>query len=312
MGRPQIKGLSYFPHDTHFHEDIKVRKLVKRYGGGTAAYIYLTLLEKIYSQGYYLEFQEDDFFIISEMVYEEEDFIRNVLKGCLELGLFDKDMYERHGVITSKAIQQRYMEIKKLLQRKVQIVEYNLLAPPPEVEEPATKGEAVPSASAMVVSVGEPSVHKEEKVPPSQPSSPESSRDRPQTVPGQTGSLPTSGFDFEAGINEIRSDQELMSDLSTVFGMPYEETCGMLDKFVSFCRVNEKTGHTSLKDLKNHLQRWVSIDRRNSFIYRKSKSTRIKQTYDGYDFTSSGSAPDRRRAFTVTHELPEQAFTGSF
>lgn len=111
MGRPKKNGLDYFPLDVDFFRDIRVRRL-KRKCGDSATLVYIALLTLIYNEGYYLALDDDTAFTISEDVGFTEDFIDEVIVACVELGLFAKKTYSEHRVLTSQAIQRRYLFIK--------------------------------------------------------------------------------------------------------------------------------------------------------------------------------------------------------
>lgn len=127
MGRQVKTGLDYFPFETKFFTDIKVRKLIK-YQGGRSALIYACLLCSIYENGYYMLWDNEIPFLVSEKTGFEEGYINEVIKCCFNVGLFDKNLYEKSNVITSKGIQERYDAISKLLKRKHQITEFSLIS----------------------------------------------------------------------------------------------------------------------------------------------------------------------------------------
>ena len=127
MGRPKKIGLDYFPFDVDFFQDIKIRKLVK-YQGGKAITVYALLLCNIYKEGYYMRWDEELPFIISELSGYEEAYVREVLKCCMNIGLIDKDLYEKDGVLSSKGIQERYLLIAKNCNRKGVISEFTLVS----------------------------------------------------------------------------------------------------------------------------------------------------------------------------------------
>lgn len=126
MAREVKKGLDYFPMEVDFFNDIKVRKLI-RYQSGEALTIYLHLLCTIYKQGYYMLWDDDLPFVISEQTGSKEGRIAEVLKCCLSIGLFDQKIFNDHKIITSKGIQQRFAFILKSLKRKFEIKEYSLI-----------------------------------------------------------------------------------------------------------------------------------------------------------------------------------------
>ena len=111
MGRNRKLGLDYFPMDVDFFQDIRIRKLIK-YQGGKAVTVYALLLCIIYKQGYYVRWDDELPFIISEQTGFEEAYIQEVFKCCLIVGLFSKKLYDSDKVITSKGIQERYKKIR--------------------------------------------------------------------------------------------------------------------------------------------------------------------------------------------------------
>ncbi|EHM37847.1 hypothetical protein HMPREF0080_02031 [Anaeroglobus geminatus F0357] len=68
MARPLKQGLDYFPLDTDFLQDIKVRRLI-RACGSSAIPMLIGLLVNIYrGDGYYLRWDSDMTFLISDEV----------------------------------------------------------------------------------------------------------------------------------------------------------------------------------------------------------------------------------------------------
>ena len=118
MARPIKKGLVFFYNDVDFYQDIRIRKLIRR-KGGQAATVYHILLCEIYRQGYYLPWDDDIPFLVLEVSGFEEDYIKDVIDFCIEVGLFDKQLFEREKVLTSSGIQHRYFAAGKDAKRKV-------------------------------------------------------------------------------------------------------------------------------------------------------------------------------------------------
>lgn len=127
MGRNRKMGLDYFPFDIDTFQDIRIRKLIK-YQGGKAMTVYALLLCLIYKGGYYMMWDEELPFIISEQTGFEEAYISEVIKSCLALGLFSKELFEMEHVLSSKGIQERYRDICKQINRKCDFVEYSLIS----------------------------------------------------------------------------------------------------------------------------------------------------------------------------------------
>lgn len=126
MARIAKSGLEYFPFDIDFFQDIRIRKLIKRQGG-KAVTVYALLLCLIYKNGYYMQWDDELPFIGSEMSGFEEAYVSEVIKTCLALGLFDKNLYDTEQVLTSKGIQVRYCNIQRLNKRMSRIDRYSLI-----------------------------------------------------------------------------------------------------------------------------------------------------------------------------------------
>lgn len=127
MGRNKKIGLDYFPFDIDFFQDLRIRKLIK-YQGGKAVTVYALLLCNIYKQGYYMRWDEELPFFVSEQTGFEEAYIREVIKCCLVIGLFSKELYDSEKILTSKGIQERYQKICDLCRRNNEIYEYNIIS----------------------------------------------------------------------------------------------------------------------------------------------------------------------------------------
>lgn len=139
MARIAKSGLEYFPLDIDFFQDIKIRKLIKRQGG-KAVTVYALLLCLIYKNGYYMKWDNDLPFIGSELSGFDEAYVSEVIKTCLTLGLFDKNMLDAENVLTSKGIQLRYCNVQRLNKRMARIDKYSLLSDEPQQKDaPTTK-----------------------------------------------------------------------------------------------------------------------------------------------------------------------------
>ncbi len=140
MARIVKSGLEYFPFDVDLFQDIRIRKLIKRQGG-KAVTVYALLLCLIYKNGYYIQWDNELPFIGSEMSGFDEAYISEVIKTCLSLGLFSKNMYDTERILTSKGIQERYCNIQRLCKRISRIDKFSLLHGPSQPDVPAEPAE---------------------------------------------------------------------------------------------------------------------------------------------------------------------------
>lgn len=122
MGRNNKISLQYFPVDATILHDTKIRRLTRKYPRGVEFYIYL--LSAIYSdKGYYLPVDEETVFDIADDMRMEEAEVAEMMDFCLDekIGLFERKLRDRHGILTSRGIQKRYLETMRQLKRKVTI-----------------------------------------------------------------------------------------------------------------------------------------------------------------------------------------------
>jgi len=111
-------GLVYFPLDTSFYRDDKI-KLLRFEFGHKCLWVILALWSKIYEdKGYYYKFGDDACSLLAEDLSSKEgvftaEYIKEVIQGCFRRSIFDEGVYEMFGVLTSKSIQIRYFTAKK-------------------------------------------------------------------------------------------------------------------------------------------------------------------------------------------------------
>lgn len=119
MARPIKVGLSYFPLDTTFFQNDKVKNLRRKHGA-IGVLTYLNILCKVYGKdGYYFKIpggDKESFYIgIAEEIASGNDQIRQVtsrvresIRHLLEQGMLDRDLFEK-DVITGISLQEQYI-----------------------------------------------------------------------------------------------------------------------------------------------------------------------------------------------------------
>lgn len=119
MARPRKENLDYFPLDTDFFEDNKIRILKAKYGAdGIAVYLYI-LCQIYHDKGYYTECDEDFVLIMSDYFNFSEQKTTQILEYLVSRSLLVKSILsETVTVITAKSVQRRYQEAKKEIAKK--------------------------------------------------------------------------------------------------------------------------------------------------------------------------------------------------
>lgn len=116
MARPMKDGVDYFPLDVNV--DKKFR-LVEAKFGIVGFGVIVKLFQLIYAEnGYYCEWDEDTALIMAAENSCQKyplsiDDVQSIISEAISRGIFDKGMYDTYGILTSKGIQRRYLEMTK-------------------------------------------------------------------------------------------------------------------------------------------------------------------------------------------------------
>lgn len=79
--------------------------------------VLIKLWQKIYSEGYYIDWKEDNAILFSRKINSELTLVNSVVTSCLSRGIFNNELYTEYKILTSKAIQKRYLMVCKQLKR---------------------------------------------------------------------------------------------------------------------------------------------------------------------------------------------------
>lgn len=102
------KGLDWFPLDTHLDEKFE---LIEAEFGPTGFAVVVKLLQRIYGgNGYYCEWTKEVALLFSRACGVGSNAVSEMIKAALRRGLFDKNLFEKYHVLTSRGIQKRYLD----------------------------------------------------------------------------------------------------------------------------------------------------------------------------------------------------------
>lgn len=121
MARPIKKGLDYFPLDTKLRGKIEY---IQCMFGMLGVMVIISLWQRIYENSYYIEYSESSSLVFSKDFGEQLEFLSkndkkrwevfdDIVKQAVEYGIFNKDIFEKYGVLTSKSIQENYVKAKE-------------------------------------------------------------------------------------------------------------------------------------------------------------------------------------------------------
>ena len=199
MARPQKDGLDYFPFDVDFMKDTKVRRIARTFGcTGTMAIV--MLFTDIYrTRGYYMNWDEDTCFDLSETLQCEPELAAKIVDACVLAKIFNVDLFQDKAVLTSAAIQLRYLKINQDCKRQRTInPEFSLIelpqeAPQPPAEKPKRKRRKRAAS---------------DELPPNAPSEAVTSEGMPQRKQEETRGNQNKGENSTANQNELKQTTE--------------------------------------------------------------------------------------------------------
>lgn len=108
-GRPQKSGLDYFPLNVDIDSDDKIELIEAKYGIQGFGVV-IRLFMKIYKNGYFYEWGEKEQLLLSKRLNVDINLITEVTNSALHWELFDERVFKKHGILTSRGIQRRYLE----------------------------------------------------------------------------------------------------------------------------------------------------------------------------------------------------------
>jgi hypothetical protein len=108
MARPIKQGVDYFPLDCHMNDEMK---LIQAEFGLVGYAVVIKLWQKIYSgKGYYTEWGRDVALMFAQNNGVGGNVVQEVVRSCLNRGIFDQRMFDDYGILTSDGIQERFAE----------------------------------------------------------------------------------------------------------------------------------------------------------------------------------------------------------
>jgi hypothetical protein len=128
MARTIKTGLNYFPFDVDFFNDDKI-ELVSSEFGMKGEIIAIRLLCHIYRNGYYYSWGKDESLLFAKRVGNglTGALVEEVVIGLVKRSFFEKGVFDRFKILTSRGIQRRYIEAKDRSKTIEIIKEFSLI-----------------------------------------------------------------------------------------------------------------------------------------------------------------------------------------
>ena len=301
MARPTKLGLDYFPHDTHTDEDTALQLLEAEFGLDGYA-VYFKLLESIYAQGYAKQWGEDECLLFAKkMGAVNVPKLSEIIKGCIRRSLFDEGVYNLFQILTSKAIQLRWLEAKRkdvsAIDPKVCLIEQTAkgVSSPRKNDKNEEKG--VFAAKTPVNAAKTPVNAKtttQSKV--KYNSSSNSNNAREMENEAAQGALnleplqPAGSTRTQATIREVLTSNQIWTQQVCMHhGISPEALGEYVTKFEQHCFI-ESHAHNTDGDVQRHFNSWLRIH-----LSTQAPNKPSKQSNNGTSKNYRPSADDNRR-----------------
>jgi hypothetical protein len=119
MARPTRQGIDYFPLDVELDDKTEMF-LIEKEAVGLA--VLISVWQLIYkNEGYYIKYNNDLCLLIKKRISVDINSINDCIKSAVNRNIFDKELFNKEGILTSRAIQKRFFEAAK---RKKQVLVY--------------------------------------------------------------------------------------------------------------------------------------------------------------------------------------------
>ena len=304
MARPTKLGLDYFPHDTHTDEDTALQLLEAEFGLDGYA-VYFKLLESIYAQGYAKQWGEDECLLFAKkMGAVTVPKLSEIIKGCIRRSLFDEGVYNLFQILTSKAIQLRWLEAKRkdvsAIDPKVCLIEQTAkgVSSPQKNDKNEEKG--VFAEKNLVITAKTPvntETTPQSKVKYNSSNSNNARKNESENEASQ-GALnleplqPAASRRTSKRIGEILTSNTLwMQEVCMHHGITAETFADYVTKFERHCSI-EGHEHQTDRDVQRHFNSWVRI---NEQVARESLHKSKKQSNNGTNRSTHPSSDENRR-----------------
>ena len=151
-------GINYFPIGVNFMEENAMEVIEAKYGIKGPA-IVLKLMCKIYKEGYYIRWDEEQCLIFANKAGREvqAEEVKGIIKILFIKGILDENSYRENGILTSESIQKVWLEATKRRKRELSELPYLIVKP--------EKENGKPDAPSTPQETQQPELFKEEKTP---------------------------------------------------------------------------------------------------------------------------------------------------
>lgn len=135
-------GINYFPLNVNFTEEGAIEVIEAKYGIKGSG-IVLKLMCKIYKEGYYLSWGDEQCMIFANKAGRDvaSEEVSDIISILFDKGMLYRKSYEENGILTSPAIQKVWLEATKRRKRDLKALPYLLVETKNVVQDVGKKEE---------------------------------------------------------------------------------------------------------------------------------------------------------------------------
>ena len=151
-------GINYFPVGVNFMEENAMEVIEAKYGIKGPA-IVLKLLCKIYKEGYFIRWDEEQCLIFANKAGREvqAEEVQGIIEILFIKGILDRNSYRENGILTSENIQKVWLEATKRRKRELSELPYLIVK--------TEKENGKPDTPSITQEIQQPELFKGEKTP---------------------------------------------------------------------------------------------------------------------------------------------------
>ena len=151
-------GINYFPMGVNFMEENAMEVIEAKYGIKGPA-IVLKLLCKIYKEGYFIRWDEEQCLIFANKAGREvqAEEVQGIIEILFIKGILDRNSYRENGILTSENIQKVWLEATKRRKRELSELPYLIVK--------TEKENGKPDTPSITQEIQQPELFKGEKTP---------------------------------------------------------------------------------------------------------------------------------------------------
>ena len=151
-------GINYFPVSVNFMEENAMEVIEVKYGIKGSA-IVLKLMCKIYKEGYYIRWDEEQCLIFANKAGREvqAEEVKGIIKILFIKGILDENSYRENRILTSESIQKVWLEATKRRKRELSELPYLIVK--------TEKENGKPDTPSITQEIQQPELFKGEKTP---------------------------------------------------------------------------------------------------------------------------------------------------